>query len=47
MVLLASVALPFGVEATSGTKILLALAHLAVGLVVLLGLRRDAHPARG
>ncbi|MER5762114.1 DUF6069 family protein [Streptomyces sp. NPDC002082] len=47
VVLLASVALPFGVEATSGTKILLALAHLAVGLVVLLGLRRDAHPARG
>ncbi|MFB6523463.1 DUF6069 family protein [Streptomyces sp. NPDC056401] len=47
VVLLVSLALPFGVEATSGTKILLALTHLAVGLVVVLGLRRDAHPARG
>ncbi|MCX4783774.1 DUF6069 family protein [Streptomyces sp. NBC_01264] len=47
VVLLASLVLPFGVEATSGTKILLALTHLAVGLVVVFGLRRDAAPARG
>ncbi|MFF3215993.1 DUF6069 family protein [Streptomyces sp. NPDC002886] len=47
VVLLASLALPFGVEATGGTKILLALTHLAVGLVVVSGLRREAVPARG
>ncbi|MFJ7270861.1 DUF6069 family protein [Streptomyces sp. NPDC099050] len=47
VVLLASLALPFGVEAASGTKILLALTHLTVGLVVVFGLRRDAGPVRG
>lgn len=44
-VLLLSLALPFGVEATTGTQLLLALTHLTVGLVVLFGLRRSAKSA--
>lgn len=44
-VLLLSLALPFGVEATTGTQLLLTLTHLTVGLVVLFGLRRSAKSA--
>lgn len=45
VVLVISLGLPFGVETTSGTKITLALTHLTVGLVVILGLRRNAKSA--
>lgn len=45
VVLVVSLGLPFGVETTSGTKVILALTHLTVGLVVILGLRRNAKSA--